>query len=101
MHNELTANIGGAADSGLRLPRMAFRSLFGSKGAQNALGKPAWRRIALAVWRLGIPTGTAKFRLVIGLCQISWLSVPWRTRKQPAPRNRSRSALSNCGAIHA
>jgi hypothetical protein len=69
--------------------------------AQNAFGKPAWRKIALAVWRLGIPIGTAKFRLVTGLCQISWLPLPWRTRKQPAPRNKSRSALSNCGAIHA
>jgi hypothetical protein len=29
--------------------------------------------MALAVWRLGIPTGTAKFRCVMGLCQISWL----------------------------
>jgi len=42
---------------------------------QNAFGKPAWRRMALAVWRLGMPIGTAKFRLVIGLCQISWLSL--------------------------
>src|SRR5712691_7528096 len=33
---------------------------------QNALGKPAWRRMALAVWRLGTPTGTARFRRVIG-----------------------------------
>ena len=54
--------------------------------AQNAFGKPAWRKIAFAVWRLGIPTGTAKFRLVIGLCQISWLPVPWRTRKQQIPQ---------------
>jgi len=27
--------------------------------------------MALAVWRLGMPTGTAKFRRVIGLYQIS------------------------------
>jgi hypothetical protein len=27
--------------------------------------------MAFAVWRLGMPTGTAKFRFVIGLCQIS------------------------------
>jgi hypothetical protein len=26
--------------------------------------------MALAVWRLGMPIGTAKFRPVIGLCQI-------------------------------
>jgi hypothetical protein len=25
---------------------------------QNALGNPAWRRMALAVWRLGMPSGT-------------------------------------------
>jgi hypothetical protein len=39
--------------------------------AQNALGNPACRQMAFAVWRLGIPTGTAKFRFVIGLRQIS------------------------------
>ena len=41
----------------------------------------------------------AKFRLVIGLCQISWLPRPCRTKMQPASRNKSRSARSNCGAI--
>ena len=34
-------------------------------------GNPACRRIAFAVCRLGMPTGTAKFRFVVGLCQIS------------------------------
>jgi len=34
---------------------------------QNAFGNPAWRKMELAVWRLGMPIGTAKFRLVIGL----------------------------------
>ena len=69
--------------------------------AQNALGRPAWRRIALAVWRLGMPTGTAKFRFVIGLYQISWLPLPCRMKVQPAARNKSRSGRSNCGAIQA
>jgi hypothetical protein len=32
--------------------------------------------MAFAVWRLGMPTGTAKFRRVIGLYQISWLPFP-------------------------
>ena len=66
---------------------------------QNAFGKPAWRRMALAVWRLGMPIGTAKFCLVIGLCQISWLLLPCRTRLQPADHSNSRNARSNCGAI--
>lgn len=39
--------------------------------AQNALGNPAWRRMAFAVWRLAMLCGTGKFRHVIGLCQIS------------------------------
>src|ERR1700738_5212272 len=69
--------------------------------AQNALGRPAWGRIALAVWRLGMPTGTAKFRFVIGLYQISWLPLPCRTKVQPAARSKSRSGRSNCGAIQA
>jgi hypothetical protein len=69
--------------------------------AQNAFGNPAWRRMALAVWRLGIPTGTAKFRFVIGLCQISWLPLPCRTSVQPAARSNSRNGRSNCGAIQA
>ena len=68
---------------------------------QNALGNPAWRKIALAVCRLGMPIGTAKFRLVIGLCQISWLPLPCRTSVQPAARNNSRNGRSNCGAIQA
>ena len=50
--------------------------------AQNALGNPAWRNMALAVWRLGIPMGTAKFRCVIGLCQISWLPLAGPVRNQ-------------------
>jgi hypothetical protein len=57
--------------------------------------------MAFAVWRLGMPIGTAKFRFVIGLCQISWLPLPWRTIVQPAARNKSRSGLSKCGAIYA
>jgi hypothetical protein len=40
--------------------------------------------MALAVCRLGMPIGTAKFRLVVGLCQISWLPLPCRTSVQPA-----------------
>jgi hypothetical protein len=59
--------------------------------SQNAFGSPACRKIAFAVWRLGIPTGTAKFRSVIGLCQISWLPRPCRTSVQPAARSKSRS----------
>jgi hypothetical protein len=43
---------------------------------QNAFGGPAWRRIALAVCRLGMPSGTAKFRSVSRLCQTSWLPFP-------------------------
>jgi hypothetical protein len=43
---------------------------------QNDFGNPACSRIAFAVWRLGIPTGTGKFQLVIGLRQISWLPFP-------------------------
>ena len=39
--------------------------------SQNAFGSPACRRMAFAVCRLGIPTGMAKLRLVIGLYQIS------------------------------
>jgi hypothetical protein len=66
---------------------------------QNAFGRPACRKMALAVWRLGIPTGTGKFRRVIGLYQISWLPLPWRTKVHPAARSSSRSARSNCGAI--
>jgi hypothetical protein len=46
-----------------------------------------------------MPIGTAKFRLVIGLWQISWLPRPCRTKMQPAARNKSRGARSNCGAI--
>jgi hypothetical protein len=38
---------------------------------QKALGNPAWRKIEFAVWRLTTPTGTGKFRPVIGLLQIS------------------------------
>ena len=52
-----------------------------------------------SVWRLGMPTGTAKFRFVIGLNQISWLPRPCRTSVQPAARGKSLSARSNCGAI--
>jgi hypothetical protein len=37
--------------------------------------------------------------VVIGLYQISWLPLPCRRNVQPAARNRSRSARSNCGAI--
>ncbi len=43
--------------------------------------------------------GTAKFRLVMGLCQISWLPRPCRTSVQPAARSKSRNARSNYGAI--
>jgi putative ATPase len=39
--------------------------------AQNAFGSPACRRMAFAVCRLGMPTGTAKWRPVRGLVQIS------------------------------
>jgi len=66
---------------------------------QKAFGRPACRRMALAVWRLGIPIGTGKFRPVIGPCQISWLPLPWRTSVHPAARSSSRRARSNCGAI--
>lgn len=30
-----------------------------------------------------MPTGTGKFRRVIGLYQISWLPLPWRTKEHP------------------
>jgi hypothetical protein len=82
---------------GMRVVRI--RSLTVHLSTQNAFGRPAWRRIALAVRRLGIPTGTAKFRLVIGLYQISWLPLPCLTRVQPAARSKSRSGRPNCGAI--
>ena len=62
---------------------------------QKALGRPAWRRMALAVCRLGMPMGTGKFRAVIGLCQTSWLPLPSRTMVQPAAFNISRSGRSN------
>ena len=71
------------------------------RAPSNAFGNPAWRKMALAVWRLGMPTGTGKFRCVIGLRQISWLPLPCRTRVQPAARSNSRKARSNCGAIQA
>jgi hypothetical protein len=45
--------------------------------------------------------GNREFRRVSGLCQISWLPLPCRTRVQPAARSRSRNGLSNCGAIQA
>jgi hypothetical protein len=43
--------------------------------------------------------GVEKFRRVMGLNQISWLPLPWRTKVQPAARNDSRNGRSNCGAI--
>jgi hypothetical protein len=46
--------------------------------------------MAFAVCRLGMPTGTAKFRFVIGLRQISWLPLPCRTSVHPAARNAQR-----------
>lgn len=53
-------------------PRVAARAKTTMMSlAQKAFGSPACLRIALAVWRLGIPIGTGKFRRVIGLYQIS------------------------------
>ena len=57
--------------------------------------------MAFAVCRLGIPTGTAKFRPVIGLRQISWLPRPCLTREQPACLNKSRKRRSKGGATQA
>ena len=57
--------------------------------------------MAFAVCRLGMPTGTAKFWPVIGLCQTSWLPLPYRTIAQPAAFSRSRNGRSNYGAIQA
>ena len=49
--------------------------------------------MALAVWRLGMPTGTEKFRPVIGLYQISWLPLPCPDQCVSPPREaRGRGA---------
>jgi hypothetical protein len=39
-----------------------------------------------------MPIGTGKFLRVIGLYQISWLPLPWRTKVHPPARSKSRSA---------
>jgi hypothetical protein len=57
--------------------------------------------MAFAVCRLGMPTGTAKFRPVVGLRQISWLPRPCLSKTQPAARSKSRNGRSNGGAIQA
>ena len=62
-------------------------------------GRPAAEsHCRVAAWN---SDGTAKFRLVIGLCQISWLPLPGRMKLHPAARKRSRRGRSNCGAIQA
>jgi hypothetical protein len=63
--------------------------------AQKCFGNPACLNIAFAVCRLGMPTGTGKFRFVIGLYQISWLPFPCRTGMQPAARRSALSSRSN------
>jgi len=44
---------------------------------------PLCFRIAFAVCLDFIFPSTVKLLLFIGLCQISWSPLPWRTRKHP------------------
>jgi len=66
-------------EKALRSPDSALHEVISSLN-QNAFGNPAWRKMAFAVCRLGMPIGTGKLRRVIGLNHISWLPFPCRTK---------------------
>lgn len=84
-HNWYTGPVGAVAirSSGLRI-----RVLIGH---QNALGRPACFRTALARWREGIALSTTKRWPLIGLCQISW-SRAHAAQTRILPRARFSSA---------
>jgi hypothetical protein len=67
---------------------------------QNCAATPACLRTALAVWRDLIWPSTTKRRCVMGLNQISWSPLPWRSNRQPW----AASSFLSCGvkdeAIH-
>ena len=68
---------------------------------QKAFGSPARLSVGWAQWRDLILASTMKRRLLVGLYQISWSPLPWRSKRQPARRSNFLTAGVKLSAIQA